>query len=84
MIIIMTMPCYKNGKSLITATCYKNGDNDNKSDNNEDKICLLLRRWDLVGHMLDHILDHVLDQIIDHMLDHMLDYIIISLVTMTL
>ena len=44
MIIIMTMPCYKNGKSMITAACYKSGNDDNKSDNNKDKICLLLRK----------------------------------------
>ena len=43
MIIIMTMPYYKSGKSMLMAARYKSGNND-KSDNNEDKICLLLRR----------------------------------------
>ena len=37
------MPCYESGKSMITMACYKSG-NDDKSDNNEDKVCLLLRR----------------------------------------
>ena len=58
----MTMPRYKSGKSIMTATCYKNI--NDKSDNNKDKVYLLLRRWVLVGHMLDHILDHMLEQII--------------------
>ena len=36
------MPCYKNRKSMITAACYKS-DNDDKSDNNKDEVCLLLK-----------------------------------------
>ena len=43
-IIIIMIPCYKNGKSMITVACYKS-DDDNKFNNNENKICLLLRRW---------------------------------------
>ena len=39
----MTMPYYKSGKSILTMVCYKNG-NDNKFDNNEDKVYLVLRR----------------------------------------
>ena len=42
-IIIITMLCYKSGKSMIMATCYKN-DDDDTSDKNKDKVCLLLRR----------------------------------------
>ena len=38
------MPCYKSGKSIMTTACYKSGNDDDKSDNNEDKVCLLLRR----------------------------------------
>ena len=44
------MPCYKSGESMIMAACYKSGNNDEKfdnndeSDNNEDKVYLLLRR----------------------------------------
>ena len=41
----MTMFCYENGKSMMMVTCYKNGDDDHKSDNNKDKVCLLLKRW---------------------------------------
>ena len=70
--IIMTMPCYKSSKLMMTAACYKNGDDNDKFNNNEDKVCLLLRRWGLVGHILDHVLDHVLD------------HMIISLMTMAL
>ena len=44
MIIIMTMLCYKTGKLLMTAVCYKSVNDDDKSGNNEDKVCLLLRR----------------------------------------
>ena len=43
MIIIMTMPCYKIGKSLMTVAYYESNNND-KFDNNKDKVCLLLRR----------------------------------------
>ena len=64
----------------MTEAHYKIGNNDDKFDNNEDKICLLLRRWDLVSHMLDYILDHVLD----HLLYHMLDQMIIGLVSTAL
>ena len=38
------MPCYESGKSMMMVVCYKSG-NDNKSDNNEDKVYLLLKRW---------------------------------------
>ena len=44
MIIIMTIFCYKNGKSMITVARYKNGNDNNKSDNNEDKNYLLLKK----------------------------------------
>ena len=56
------MPCYKSGKLIMTTARYKSG-NDHESDNNEDKVCLLLRRWGLVSHVLDHMLDHMLDHI---------------------
>ena len=62
------------------AACYKNGNDNNKANNNENKVCLLLRRWGLVGYILDHVLDHVLD----YMLDQMLDYIIIGLIVTVL
>ena len=48
---------------MMTAACYKSGNND-ESDNNEDNVCLFLRRWGLVGHMLDHLLDYVLNHMI--------------------
>ena len=70
------MPYYESDKSMITIACYKSGNDNDKSDNNEDKICLLLKRWDLVNHLLDHILNHVLD--------HMLNHMIIGLVTIAL
>ena len=38
----MTTPCYKSGKSIMTVACYKSG--NDKSDNNEDNVCLLLRK----------------------------------------
>ena len=44
MIIIMTMPYYKSDKSIMTAACNKSGVDNDKSDNNEDKICLLLKK----------------------------------------
>ena len=37
------MPCYENSKSIIKAAHYKSGDND-KSNNNKNKICLLPRK----------------------------------------
>ena len=40
----MTMPCYKSGKSIMTAVCYESGNNNDESNNNKDKICLLLKR----------------------------------------
>ena len=39
------MLCYKSGKLMIMAACYKSGNNDNKSNNNENKICFFLKRW---------------------------------------
>ena len=60
------MPHYKNSESIIITACYKSGNNNNKSnnndksDNNKDKVCLVLRRWVWVGHVLDHILDHII------------------------
>ena len=56
LMIRMTMPCYKSGKSMMTTACYKNSNDDNKSNyndksdnndesnNNKDKVCSLLRR----------------------------------------
>ena len=41
--MLMTMPCYKNDKSMVTAACYKS-DNDVKSNSNKDKVYLLLKR----------------------------------------
>ena len=38
------MPCYENDGLIMTVACYKNGNDDNNSDKNEDKICLLPRR----------------------------------------
>ena len=37
------MPYYKNGDSMMMAARHKSG-NDDKFDNNKDKVCLLLRR----------------------------------------
>ena len=53
------MSCYKNSESMMMAACYKNG-NDDKSDNNEDKVYFLLKRWGLMSHILDHLLDHMI------------------------
>ena len=36
------MPHYKCGKSMMMVVCYKGGIDD-KSNNNKDKICLLLK-----------------------------------------
>ena len=50
----------------MTAACYKNGNDEDKSNHNdwsntnEDKVCLLLRRWGWVGHVLDHVLDEMI------------------------
>ena len=66
LMIIMTMPRYKNSKSMMTAAYYKSGNDDNKydnndeSDNNEDKVCSLLKRWGWVGHVLNYILYHII------------------------
>ena len=54
------MPCYESGKSIMTAACCESGNDDDESDNNEDKICLLLKSWGLVGHILDQILNHMI------------------------
>ena len=62
----MTMPCYKSGELIMMAACYESGndddksENNDKSDNNEDKVYLLLRRWDWVSHVLDHVLDFMI------------------------
>ena len=42
---------------MIMAASYKRSNDDDKSDNHEDKIGLLLKRWDLVSHVLDYMLD---------------------------
>ena len=57
----MTIFCYKSSKLMMTVACYKNG--NDKYNNNEDKVCSLLRR----GGLVDQILDHVLDYLLDHM-----------------
>ena len=44
---------------MMMVAFYKSGD-DNKSDNNKDKVFLLLRKWGLVCHVLDHVLDHII------------------------
>ena len=46
------------------AACYKSGNNDDESDNNEDKVCLLLKIWNLVGQVFDHALDYMLNHIL--------------------
>ena len=38
------MFCYESDKSIKTAACYKSENNDDKSDNNENKVYLLLKR----------------------------------------
>ena len=48
---------------MMTATWYKSS-NDDKFNNNKDKVDLLLSRWSLVGYMLDHILDHIIIDLI--------------------
>ena len=40
----MIAPHYKSGKSMMTAACYNNGNDNDKSDNNEDEVCLLVRK----------------------------------------
>ena len=39
----MTILYHKSGKLMMTVACYKSG-NDDESDNNKDKVCLLLKR----------------------------------------
>ena len=63
----------------MTAAYYKCGNNNEKPDNNEGKVYLLLRRWVLVGYILDCMLDQMLDQVLDHIPDYILDHIIIVL-----
>ena len=70
------MPYYESSKSMLTAACYENSNNDDKSNNNKDKVCLLIKRWGLVDHILDHMLNHMLDQMLNH--------IIIDLITLAL
>ena len=53
---IITMPCYKSCKSMMTTACFESGNNDDKSDNNEDKICFFLNKMRLVNHVIDYIL----------------------------
>ena len=48
---------YESGKSMMTMVCYKISNNDDKSDNNKEKVCLFLKKWDLMGYVLDHMLD---------------------------
>ena len=43
---------------MMMALHYKSG-NDNKSDNNEDKIWLLFKD-DMVGYVLDYVLDYMI------------------------
>ena len=69
---------------MMTAAYYKSGNDNDKFDNNKDKVCLLLKRWGLVSHILDYMLDYMLDHVLDHILDHMLDHIIIGFVTTAL
>ena len=64
--IMITIPCYKSDKSMMTAACYESGNdndksnNNDKSHNNEDKICLLLKKWGWVSHVLDYMLDYII------------------------
>ena len=48
----------------MTKACYKNSNNNNEFDNSENKVCLLLKRWVMVDHVLDHVLDHMLDHML--------------------
>ena len=64
-IIIMTMPCYKSGKSIMTAACYKGGKSMMTS--------LIIIKIRFVYFLKDEV------DILDYMLDHMLDYMIIDL-----
>ena len=47
---MIIMPRYESGESMMMPVYYKSGnyddksDNNDKFDNNEDKVCLLLRR----------------------------------------
>ena len=69
---------------MMTASCYVSGNDDDKSNNNKDKVCLFLKRWGLVDHVLDHVLDYMLNHMLDHMLNYMLDYIIVGFVIIAL
>ena len=40
----MTIRYYDSGELIMTAACYKGGDENDKSDNDKDKVCLLLKR----------------------------------------
>ena len=44
---------------MMTPAFQKNG-NDDKFDNNKNKVYLLLRRWGLISDVLDHVLDHMI------------------------
>ena len=37
------MPCYESGESIMRAACYKIGNNNDKFDNNKDKVCSFLK-----------------------------------------
>ena len=41
---------------MMMAACYESNNDNNKSDNKEDKVCLLLGRWNLVGRILDYMI----------------------------
>ena len=45
---------------MMTAAYHKNGNDNDESYNNEDKLCLLLKRWGLIVHVLDYVLDHMI------------------------
>ena len=38
------MPHNKSGKLIMTAACYKSANDNDESDDNEYKVCLLLKR----------------------------------------
>ena len=40
----MLMPCYKSGKLIMTAACYESGNHNDEFNDNDDKVCLFLKR----------------------------------------